>query len=90
MKFLKQTLLIAIITICASFAVFAQQNKDDKKKTPPKDGTPPVGVFKPKKDEKPKDEKRGEDRNNDNRENRDKKPQSNFPGVLRFVETIFD
>ncbi len=80
MKILRQILFIAIITICGSFAAFAQ-NRDDKQKTPPKGEKPPVVVVK-EKGEKPRDDKpRNEDRNNDNKNRR---PQSINPNLFRF------
>jgi hypothetical protein len=80
MKILRQTLFIAIITICASFAVFAQKERDEKR-TPPKNegGKPPVVIVKDK-DPKP-DRPRKEDRNNDNK---NKRPESTNLNLLRF------
>jgi hypothetical protein len=81
MKILRQTLFIAIITICASFAAFAQSNRDDRQKTPPKGEKPPVVVVK-EKGEKPKqDRPRDGNRNNDNR---NKRPQSMNQNLFRL------
>jgi vacuolar-type H+-ATPase subunit F/Vma7 len=67
MKILKQLLFITVITICTSLAAYAQ--KQDEKRTPPKDKPPVVQVPDRKKDEKPKEgeKPRGDDRRNDNR-----------------------
>jgi len=59
MKTLKQILFAAAVMIC--FSITASAQKDGDKKTPPKDGKPPVIVVEPK-DKKPKDEKPKDDK----------------------------
>ncbi|MGI8555642.1 MAG: hypothetical protein ACR2LT_04720 [Pyrinomonadaceae bacterium] len=83
-KILKQLLFITIITLCASFAAFAQKNDGDKK-PPPKD-PPPVIVVKPKEkdSDKPKDDNGGKS------DKKPKKPASYTPDALQLVEIIFD
>ncbi|MDQ6787945.1 MAG: hypothetical protein M3033_14155 [Acidobacteriota bacterium] len=69
MRALKQLVLVAAFIFCISMSASAQNN--DGKKTPPKDGQPPVVVVKGKDNrEKPKEDK---NRGNDNR---GKKPQA--------------
>jgi hypothetical protein len=70
MRIFKQLLFIAIITVCTSFAAYAQ--RQDDKRTPPKNERPPRVVVKEKDDkDKPKEDRpRDNDRRNDNRRGR--------------------
>ena len=69
MKTLKQIFLILAITVGASMAASAQQDKDQKQR-PPKD---PPKIVPEKEKEKPRENRpKDDDRNNDNR---GKKPQ---------------
>jgi hypothetical protein len=82
MKILRQTLFIAILTICASFAAFAQ-SRDDKQKTPPKDGERPLVRVK-EKDPPPPREGRPPRNDNRNNDNKNKKPEATNLNLLRF------
>jgi hypothetical protein len=77
MKIIERILLILVLGVCCSIVVFAQSDKDGKKKEIPKPNPPIVIVNLDKKDDKEKP--RGKE---------DKRPQGYILGIIK--ESIID
>lgn len=84
MKILQKLILLAAITV--GFSLTAMAQRQDDKKTPPKDPNPPKIKVEPKNDgrDKPKDD----NKNNDNRNNDRRRPQMAFINDSGEVEIV--